>query len=282
VCDEVTELAAGTYTFTLTVGNTSYPLHMEIEKSGLNSDTNKDVLERLGRTISQADDSLAVFVTETQRRVYSELSDNMAEKVGYLTIRNTASSDSFSLEDDTGTLIDTMRVNYVVQSGHCSKYRVNAMRSTIDGNIASLDDDHLTLTFLDTTEDSVSTEVKIGLLPLREKINDLVLDFNDYMDWLGQNSKYFQPSVKTGILEEIESASSSLKSIGLRFDKMGKIDFGQEFEAALQKDPGAVRQALTGEGGFITQVAKRLSEILQNGVEEYVVSPMNANIDILI
>ena len=108
--EEITDLAEGTYTFTLTVGETSHSLNVNINKTGLDPDTHKDVLKKLGRRISQADDSLEAFVVESPRKVYSTLSDNLTEKVVSLTVRNKNTGDStyFSLEDDSGTIIDTL------------------------------------------------------------------------------------------------------------------------------------------------------------------------------
>ena len=53
VSDEITDLAEGTYAFTLTEGDTSHSLDVNINKSGLHPDTNKEVLKKLGRRISQ-------------------------------------------------------------------------------------------------------------------------------------------------------------------------------------------------------------------------------------
>ena len=147
--EEVTSLAEGIYTFTLTAGDTTHSLDVKINKTGLEPDTHKDVLKKLGRRISQADDSLEAFVVELPRKVYSTLSDNLTEKVVYLTVRNKDTGDStyFSLEDDSGTIVDTLDLDHLAESGQPAQYHLNSFLSGAEGNTAVTDNGKLTFEF---------------------------------------------------------------------------------------------------------------------------------------
>ncbi len=282
--NEITDLDEGTYTFTLTAGDTSHSLEVDINKSGLHPDTNKDVLKKLERRINQVDDSLEAFVTETQRKVYSTLSDNLTEKVVYLTIRNknTGSSTPFSLEDETGTIVDTLKVNHVTQSGQPAQYRLNSSLFTAETNTGAADSGKLTFGFLDTTQEPVMTTVKAGLTPAEGRVVDLLLAFNGYLNWLDEKSRYFKPSLKIGILEEMNAAERTLQGIGLGFDENGLISANSKFTNAFEGNVSQVREALTGEKGFFTLMATRLEEIIDNGVQNYAASPEETGVDLLV
>ena len=282
--EEVTDLAEGTYTFTLTVGDTTHSLDVNINKTGLHPDTHKDVLKKLGRRISQADDSLEAFVVEFPRKVYSTLSDHLTEKVSYLTVRNKNAGDStyFSLEDDSATIIDTLDLDHLAQSGQPAQYRLNSFLSGAEGNTALTDNGRLTFEFLDVTRDPVTVAVRAGLSPVREKIVDLILAFNGYLSWLDEKSFYFKPSLKTGILEEMDSAQRTLESIGLRYDENGMIYATDRFDGTLLSDRSQIRDALTGEKGFFTLMAQKLEEIMDNGIQNYGTSPRETGIDLLV
>jgi len=271
VSTETTDLAEGAYTFTLTVDDTTYSLGINVDKSGANPDTNKDVFDKLAREIGSADNTIEAFVTETDRKIYSTLSDNMYEGVAYLTVRNKNTGDAshFSLSDSTGTIIDTLDINHIAQGGQKSHYALNSIPFTAAANTASADNGYLTIHFLDTAAEPVTITVKDGLEPVQEKLTDLISAYNEYISWLDQNSSYIESAVKTGIMEEIDSISRDLSSIGLQFKTTGNVKITDGFRTALTSDIGSVRETLTGEDGFFTKVAAKLAEILQNGVQEY-------------
>ncbi len=271
VSTETTDLDEGTYTFTLTVGDDSYSLGITVDKSGLHPDTNKDVLEKLAREVGAADANIEASVTETDRKIYSTLSDNMYEKVAYLTVRSKSSGDSihFSLSDDTGSIIDTLDINHIAQGGQRCKYYLDSIPSTAAANTVSADANHLTMSLLDVTGDPVTITVKDGLEPVQEKLTDLISEYNDYVSWLDQNSNYITPAVKTGIVEEIDSISGDLSSIGLRFGANGRVNITDDFTTALQSDIAIVREIVSGEHGFFPKVVAKLADILENGIDEY-------------
>jgi hypothetical protein len=278
---ETTDLDEGTYTFTLTVGDTTHSLSIYVDKSYPEPDTNKDVLRKLASKIGIADDTIEAFVTETDRKVYSILTDDMSEKVVYLTVRSKTTGDAidFSFSDDTGAIIDTLDINNLVLSGQTSQYRLNNTLSTADTNTDSVDNGHLTMNFLDTTAvDPVTITVKGGLKPVRDKLFDLISSYNDYVSWLDQNSRYIKSAVKTGIINEIDPVSRNLRSIGMQFNANGTVNLTDEFTATLQADKEAIREALTGENGFFTKVEARLSKILENGVQAYHVDQSQSSI----
>ncbi len=272
VSAETTDLDEGSYTFTLTVGDTTHSLGISVEKSSLHPDTNKDVLKMLALEIGSADDTIEAFVTETDRKVYSTLSNNMSEEVAYLTIRNKNSGDAthFSLSDITGTIIETLNVNHIAQGGQTSQYYLNNTLGNTATNTVKADNNRLTISFLDTASYPVTITVEEGLEPVREKLIDLIAAYDTYVGMLSENSRYISSAVKNGIVKEIDAISRDLASIGLQFDSnKGKVYITEEFSASLQRDIGEVRETLTGEDGFFTKVSARLAEVLENGVQSY-------------
>jgi len=165
--DETSAWDEGSYPFTLTVGDETYNLSVGVKRSGLHPDTNKDILRRLARVISAADDSIEAFVTETSRKVYSTLSAGLKEDVVYLTIRSKNSGDavSFSLEDSSGEIVSALHLAHLVEGGTSLAYRINSIPSTSQTNQVSLDDSRLNLTFLETTSTFLETTVWPGLDP---------------------------------------------------------------------------------------------------------------------
>jgi len=271
VSDETTDLDEGTYIFTLTVDDSDYSFSVTIDKTGSSPDTNKDVLRKLAWAIGNADESIEAAVTETERKVYSTLSDGMTEEVSYLTIRSSNSGDStsFSLSDDTGTMVDTLKLDQKVQSGMTGQYLFNGTASSTTSNTVSLDSDRLTLTFLDTTADPILVRVQEGLTPLEEKLGDLISSYNSYISWLDQNSRYITSGVKAGIIKEIEPISDDLKAIGLQFDANGKLNSTDKFSSTLLANIGNVRETLTGDDGFFTKVETKPAAVLENGAGAY-------------
>jgi hypothetical protein len=125
------------------------------------------------------------------------------------------------------------------------------------------------MSLLDVTGDPVTIAVKEGLEPVQEKLTDLISEYNDYVNWLDQNSDYITPAVKTGIVEEVDSISGDLSSIGLRFGVNGRLNITDDFTTALQSDIGTAREAVSGVHGFFHKVAAKLADILENGIDEY-------------
>ncbi len=275
VSTETTELADGTYSFTLTVGDNSYSLSVEVTKNGLQTDNNKDVLEKLASEIRTADENIEASVTETERKAYSLLSDDVTEKVVYLTVRSksTGDSDSFSFSDDTDDIINTLDVNRVSFGGLTSQYDVNGVANTGTTNTASVDNDKLTISFFETTANPTTVTVKEGLKPVEEKLIDLIALYNDYISWLNQNTRYIRSEVRNGIVKEIDSISRDLKSVGIQADTDGTVNLTEEFATSLRGNIGGVREALTGENGLFTKVSEKLTKILENGVQAYAESP---------
>jgi hypothetical protein len=126
------------------------------------------------------------------------------------------------------------------------------------------------------------TTVKVGLTPAEGRVVDLLLAFNGYLNWLDEKSRYFKPSLKIGILEEMNAAERTLQGIGLGFDENGLISANSKFTNAFEGNVSQVREALTGEKGFFTLMATRLEEIIDNGVQNYAASPEETGVDLLV
>ncbi len=284
VRDVTTDLAEGSYTLTLTVGETEYSLSVGVNKSGLHPDTNYDVLSRVGRMISQTSDALEASVIESERPLYSPWSDKLSEKVVFLSLKNkdTGGGITFSLEDETGTLVDTLDLNHIVESGQPSQYYLNSQVAQEETNQVSLDSGKLHLTLLDQTAESVEVVVKEGLNPVIEKIASLLGAFNSYLDWVDEHSGYFKDSVKIPLLRDLDSLENDLNAMDLKFNENGKIQVSGDFVAAFEDELATVRKTLSGEKGLFTGIVGNLKEILDRGPEEYLKPPPERLVNVLI
>ncbi|MCX5909569.1 MAG: hypothetical protein NTY64_20960, partial [Deltaproteobacteria bacterium] len=84
------------------------------------------------------------------------------------------------------------------------------------------------------------------------------------------------------LLEVIKDISIDMKAIGLGFSPEGKIAVGEEFDKALNQNIAEVRDALTGEEGFLTKISTALEDILRNGAGGYLKSSSAHYIDTLV
>jgi len=284
VRDETTEFAEGDYTFTLTVGEDEYSVSVGVNKSGLHPDTNYDVLSRVGRMISQSSDAIEASVIEWERPIYSALADGLTEKVVSLSLRNkdTGGGITFSLEDETGTIVDTLDLNHVVDAGQSSQYYVNSERMNGETNQVSLDSDKLHLTLLDQTVDPAEVVVQEGLDPVIENMVSLLGAFNAYAAWVDENREYFKDSVKISLLRDLDSLESDLKAIGLKMNENGKIQISDDFSAAFADDLETVRETISGETGLLKGIAGNLQKILDRGPDEYLKPAPERLINVLV
>lgn len=298
-----TKLTEGTHAFILAVGETEYELSIEVNKNGAKPDTNKDVFRKLQSAIAEKSTAVKAYVTETSKRELSPYTNEFYKEYSSLTVRRTGMENtlSFSIRDLSGDIIDELGLNRVTTQGTGSRYRLNGGEQTSLSNTVSLDKDHLSVSFLDTTDQQVSISVKGGEKPLEKNVTDLIAAYNTYIDWLDQQRRYLSPEAKKTVLQGMDSEaqgnallrtdngirssletmastvkvttdthlSNALKEIGLEFDAKGRLNITDAFSSSFGSNIARIKEVLAGEKGFLTQVSAGLEQIIDKGAARY-------------
>jgi len=268
-----TALADGTHTFNLTVDDTTSNLSISVDKSGAAPDTNADVLRQIARAVESADSSLEADVIEGRRQVYSTLSDHLYEDTVQLRIRarDTGAAVGFSLADTgSGTIIRDLQLDRIALPAAAAQYSLNNISASSESNTITADAGNLTIALLAPTGSSrAAVRVEEGLAPLQKNINTLISAYNDYVEWLDQNSRFLNPTLKNDLLREVSAIQRDLQSIGLELTESGTINATDRFEDALRTNISMVRSTLTGTDGLFTKISKQLNTVLANNARSY-------------
>lgn len=303
VSDDPSGLAEGAHAFILEAGENSYALDISVDTIGDDRDTNKDVLRKIKWAIDSTGEDVDTEIIEIKRKKYSVFSDNLYENVSYLTIssKNTGDMTDFYLQDSSGDIVASLDLNKTIQTARKSAYKIDTHASTSSGNTVSTDSDNLSITFLDTTDESARIRVRKGLAPVAEKVVHMISTYNDYMDWLDLNSQYINVNLKSNIYRDIESLGGTventgaikdivvgtgrlsatirinhndtergtLSKIGLNLKENGQIEIADTFSKALEDKYEMVGQILAGDDGVFSRLKDALKNILDMGTEKY-------------
>lgn len=304
VSKQTTDFDEGTYTFDLTVGRNSYSIDVEIDKSVTNPDSNKDVLRKIANAVSGVDENIEAQVIESKRKDYYNLyTENALEKVSSLSISNVQAGNEFeySLSDTSGDLIEKLGLDRTRTMGRENQYSVNHVVAGGDSNTVTLDDNRLSVEFLDPTREDKPLSIKVaaGMAALEKELTDVINEYNELVNWLDNNRRFVNPAVKSQLFGNLQSrtlsgnylpgregsvkfnvANSSvidqkLTEIGLTIQTDGSIAIDEEFSKSINRDLKGIYDALAGEQGFFTQIAAGIDEILSRNSSVFVLERSN-------
>jgi hypothetical protein len=259
---ESPSLDAGDYSFDLTIGDEPVSVTVTINDSG----TNKDLLARIGRQIDMAGDNLEVELLSGT--AYDE--NSLAVETNSLAIRskNLGDNVTFSLADTSGNLVETLGLDRSSPQAGPSKMEYNRQTYMSDTNDISVQDDRILISLLDHSQ-SESLTVKQGLQALVDQTADLVDYFNDYVLFLHEKRWDLKPIILNGIMDEMDNTLSDIKEIGLAPGGWGRLSMTEKFDQTLLSQPDRVKDVLTGEDGFFTNIQQRLSSVLEGDISKY-------------
>ena len=269
--NEETDLSSGTHTFEIDKNGTVQSLDIEVDRNPADPDTNRDVFNKLVMAINEADSDLEAEVVDTERKVYSSLSDNLYEEASYLKVstRETGDSIDFILQDNSGTIVNDLRLNQNIQAGSKASYILNKIADESDTNSVTADNGKLEIELLDETDDTVTIAVENGSEPALNQIAALISSHNDYINFLDTNDKYIDSSIKNSIVRDLNEIKGELSQSGLTLNSSGTIDITDKFEKEFTDNTDRVRETLVGTNGLFPAISEGLYEVSANEASDY-------------
>ena len=266
VSAETPSLEAGDYTFDLTVNDETVSVTVSVNDSGTTADTNKDLLAKIGRQIDMASDDLEVEILSGT--AYDE--NSLAVDTSSLAIRakNLGDGLKFSLADTSGNLVETLGVDRSSSQTGPSGFEYDHQAYTADTNDIFVEDDQILISLLEHSG-SESLTVKQGHQALVDQTADLVNYFNDYVLFLHEKRWDLKPVILNGIMDQMDNSLSDIKDIGLAPEGWGRLGMTDRFDQMLRSRPDYVKDVLTGEDGFFSNVEQELSSILADDISKY-------------
>jgi flagellar capping protein FliD len=260
---ETPSLEAGDYTFDLTINDETISVAVSVNDSGTMADTNKDLLAKIGRQIDMASDDLEVAVLSG--KAYDQ--NNLAVDTNSLAIRSKNLGDgvTFALSDTSGNLVETLGLDRSSPQAGPSRLEYDQQTYTADTNNIFVEDDQILIGLLEHSG-SESLTVKQGHQALVDQTADLVNYFNEYVLFLHEKRWDLKPVILNGILNEMDKSLSDIKDIGLAPEGWGRLGMTDRFDQTLLSRPDYVKDVLTGEDGFFTNVEQVLSSILSDNI----------------
>jgi len=258
-----TSLSEGTHTFEIEKNGTIQSVDIYVDRSAADPDTNRDVFNKLALAINEADSDLEAEVVETERKVYSTLSDNLYEDVSYLKVSTKETGDSidFILQDDSGTIVNDLKLDQNIQAGSTASYVLNEVAAESDSNSVTADNGKLDLELLDVTDETVTIEVETGAGPALNQITEIVSSHNDYVNFLDENQKYIDSGIKNSLITDLKEIKFDLSQIGLMLNADGTLDVTDKFERSFENSTETVRNTLVGTEGLFPVISEDLDEV---------------------
>ena len=259
---ETPSLAAGDYTFDLTVDDETVSVSVTVS----DSDTNKDLLAKIGRQIDAASDALSVNLKAGTS--YDE--NSLAVDTSTLMIRPNATGDgrTFMLSDTSGNMVETLGLDRSSSQPGTADLEFNRQTYQSDANDIPVEDGRIVVSLLGQSG-AESLTVKQGLDALVDQTANLVDYYNDYVLFLHEKRWDLKPVVLNGLMNEMDRSLTDIKDIGLTPGGWGRLGISDRFEQMLMSRPDYVKDVLTGDNGFFTNVDNVLSSVLSKDITEF-------------
>lgn len=208
--DDRADIDTGTYEFDLTVGGDTYSIELDIENDDADPLTNRELLQTVERTLAGQGADIAVEIYEYQAQAYGEDMDGQYEAVSYLTVTtsDTGEDADFSISDTSGALIETLGLDRSRRVGTNNAFSVDGNAYETDSNDVTVAADDVYATLVGTTDtgENIQIEVEQGTEALADKLTYLISEYNSFIQWLDENDSVINPSIKTALFSDIDSA----------------------------------------------------------------------------
>jgi flagellar capping protein FliD len=264
--NDTTDLSGGTHPFNLVVDDTTYSLSIDVDRSGSDPDTNRDVLAKLERAVGSADSRVETEIVSVKRKVYSTVSDNLFEDMVYLSVKaeDTGQAADFTLSDTTGSIIEDLGLDIIAVPGTDAHYSINNQSATSSTNSVSLDNGFLKIDLAEQSGTPVRIKVENGFSALENRINGIVNDYSSYISWLNTNKEDFSTMLTDDIPGKIKLLEDDLESIGIKLSSDNTLMVTDSFDETLRNRTDSVRRVLTGSKGLFPTILSELSAISDN------------------
>lgn len=261
--DLATTLAPDTYSFDIAINDMNYEFQFNINEG----DTNRQIMERLSRLISNADIGIRAEVAESDSRYALRLTSDATGIPNGRPYHFRVSDDHTS---KTSGVVDNMGLNYISHSADNASFLINGEERSSSSN-------HFTVGKLfDVQIKAVSPEdkpVHIGLKTDTESITDNINQLvGSYNNFIRAASSYLNTQSRSKqLVREFSSIASlygnSLESMGMHLEEGGMLSINDE----------RLRQTAAASGNDLSafNVLKDFSSSLLRKSDQVSLNPMD-------
>ncbi len=264
---EAAVLEAGDYVFELEVNGEIRSVAVGLAGTGRDAETNRDMLERIGRQIMAADDRLTASV-ETRQQAGT---DGLDVETAALAVRSRTSGEDvrFSLSDTSGDLVERLKLDRASPTAAAGRLDFDHRLYESGDDRVAVDEAGVTVSLWQPTSGAETLEVQPGASALERQVFDLVDRYNDYMMFLKANRGELDGVILRDLQGEADANQSALTEIGLPPRGDGRLIYTARFGQLLTGEPERAADVLTGETGFFTGVQKVLERVQSRDLNEY-------------
>jgi flagellar hook-associated protein 2 len=243
--DKATTLTASQNSFKISMNGKEKVVSFNVNQN----DSNKTTLTNMADAINKAGAGVTAKVVTDDTKKTSYLSISSA---------NTGTSSKFTIEDVTGSAVESVGAAAVAQQAQNADYKINGIEHTSESNEVALDEGKVKLTLTDVTKDDVTVAVKADKEKLADGIESLAGKINETISYVGSNSGIFNQSKILNNLKSItQGRRSELSDIGINVNQNGQMFVDRDrLEKAIEENPNKVKNLFEGHGGIAEKAAK--------------------------
>lgn len=261
--NEKVALTSGTYSFDVGVNNMNYEFQFTINES----ETNREVQERLIRLINNSDIGLNASLAESEGRTSLRLT---SESTGLTPGRSQIFSVSDSHTSKRSGTVDYFGLDYVSREASNAEFLLNGEERSSSSNhftIGKLFD--VQLTGISPADETVQIGLKTDVESLTDNVTHLISGYNDfikaasvYLDSQSQSRK---------LVQEFKGIASiyrpSMESMGMNLAEDGtlNVDKDQLRQSALQADN--INETFAYLKSFSTTLLRKSDQVSLNPMD---------------
>lgn len=308
VSDDTSVFETGIYSYTLTIGEDSHAIDLNLENDGAHL-SNRSVLLDIERSINRLGLDVKARLYDTQQRDYSPR-ENAYKDISYLKIesKTTGEDIQFSLSDTGGDLIEKLNLDRVRLFGRKNQFRVDGVLDHSNSNKISLDQGNVSAYLLGTSDSGEKLQINISRdkKVLALELTTIIDDYNELIRWMDDNNSVISSGLKTAFFKDLSSNAVrnrtlkrdignnddmikvngrsrikhesrntidlKLMDIGLMLQNDGTLDISEDFATSVSSNLRNVYDALGGTNGFFTKISESIKSIHNTSESNYVFS----------
>ncbi len=230
----------------------------------LATDTNKQVLEKMEKSINESNTGLLAEIKIDQTNGTSFLE---------LTSKNTGTRNSFTFSDETGNLSSNLNLNNITNQSQDSIYTANGSRFVSSSNTVYIGNGKVKLQLNATTSQETEINVNADTNSMKFGISSLVQSLNQFFKYSDFASDYLGGYASSLINKMSNESSAALSMLGVSEDENGKLSINQEeFEnyfEEIENNPSKLSELVSSFNNF-----KGLANSISYKTEQLMTTPI--------
>jgi flagellar hook-associated protein 2 len=245
--DEDSLADVGTNVFSITINGEDNPLSIEIE----DSDTNDDLLQKLASTIN-----LAGLGLEAEVRI----GESGETESLVIQADETGQAGAFTISDVSGNAIEATGVVNETTSAQNLNYSLNGESNSAGSNMIFINGGKVTVDIHAVGEATLTIAPDNNLV--KNAITNLVSEFNSFINFLEDSSKYIKDDVLRSLNGYISNHKTDLNSIGLSLNDDGSLAVDSDtLNQMIEKDLSKIKELFSGFDGMANQLNQYANNI---------------------